>query len=167
MKSSLHKIKMKTGLQSPLVYLLVFSLVSLLVSFGTEMFLHLRPCPLCLTQRYLLILIALNGFLGARSLFKVSYIITCKILLVVLFIASLTLTSIKLGFKGHLAYFSQKESSAILKLLEDPHSFFYGFHAPLSLFNVLGASIIFFLLDPLKNPRNSKLENEEHSGTST
>lgn len=158
LKSLPHIIKIWASRRLSLVYLLVFCIASLLISFGAELFFHVKPRPLCLTQRYLVILIAFNAFVGSRSLFKNSYVITCKILLIVLFITALTHTSIQLGLIGHLSSL-QTENSEISKLLQDPRSFFYTFRIPLSLFNVVGACLTFWLLDPLV--KTARLRDKE------
>lgn len=160
LKSFLYKIKTAPDYQIPLFVLLTFSTLCLLVSWGVELLFHVQPCSLCLIQRYLLVLIVLNGALGLFSQFKTSYAITCQILLVVLFLIGALHSCIQLGIIHNscsLGTFS--------KLVRNYHSLFCPqksfniFNIPLSLFNSTGSLVSLLLF--LTHSRSNGLGNKE------
>ncbi len=146
LKSSPYKIKTGTDCQLPFFILLGFCLVYLLFSWGAEVFFHFPPCSLCLMQRYLLLLIAFNGILGVFSQFKTSYVVTCQILLIVLF----TLAMIHIFIQSGLIYYTCP-SKIHTPTLWNYQSMFCSatpksiVGLPFAIFNALGALVVFCL----------------------
>ncbi len=139
LKSFLYKIKTSSDYRLPFLALMIFSLFFMIASWILEFAFHHHPSPLSILQRYLLPLIALNALLGFRSQFKTSYVITCQLLVLTIFVISIIHTLIQFGLIHGLCV------SEECALSWERASNFHIYNIPLSLFKSLGAIGIFIL----------------------
>lgn len=135
LKSFPYKIKLHSSYTGSFVSLLIFCFLFMIASWGLEFFLNSQPNFLSILQRYLLPLLALNGILGLLSQFKTSYVITCQLLLLVLFIMSLLNTLIQIGLVHEPIFTTEWDSDNKIHLL----------NVLVSLFKSLGSISIFAL----------------------